>query len=123
MQVNQISVKLLTSDYATCCGTIFSGLEQESKIGYSCSPVPGLTVRLEDVVSAKGIHDTAPSFMLELILTLSGGIATNMVSSWLYDICKRNNIKKAVLDQTEVSVDIRNIDNALIIIISHIKRT
>ena len=122
MKVNHIALKLLTSDYATCCNSIFSGLEQEKKIGYSCSIAPGFTVRLEDVVSVKGIHDTAPSCMLELILTLSGGIATNIVSSWLYDICKRNNIKKVILDQTEVSVDIRKIDKALTIIISHIKR-
>ena len=78
---------------------------------------------MEDVVSVKGIHDTAPSFILELILTLSGSIATNMVSSWLYDICKRNNIKKVILDQTEVSIDIRKIDSALTIIVSQIKRT
>ncbi len=121
--MNHIVLKFLTSDYATCCNAIFSGLEQETKIGNSCSPVPGFTVRLEDVVSAKGIHDTSPSFILELILTLSGGIATNIVSSWLYDICKKNNIKKVILDQTEVSVDIRKIDKALTIIVSHIKRT
>ena len=122
MQMNLIALKFITSDYSTCCSSFLSGLEEEMKIGCSSSPLPGFTVRLEDVISAKGIHDTAPSFMLEFILTFSGSIATNLVSSWIYDICKKNNIKKVILEQTEVSVDICKIDKALTIIISNVKR-
>jgi hypothetical protein len=117
-----ILLRFSTSDYLACLNSIFSEVENEPEIGDSCSPVPDSFIALEDVVSVKGIHDTVSSSMLELALTFSGSVATNLISSWLYDVLKKNNVKKLIVEETEVSVDIDEIDRVLTVKMFQMKR-
>jgi len=112
-KMEPITLTILLENTQASLEAIFDCKEGEAQLGLTYIPLSDVTVTLDDMISVKGIHDAVSSSLLEISLTLAGNISINLVSSWLYDALNRSKVKRISIEETEITVDIDEINKAL----------
>lgn len=115
----EISVSVLMADKDKLLSDIFGSHDVE--FNSSINLEEGVDIKLNDLVSIKGVHDVIASYFIDFVISFSSGISAGIIANSIYNRISKTQPTKIEINGKSVELNIRNMEEVIKIEIKSIE--